>query len=59
MNQNGESVLDAEVLGIVPGSKEQTVLNAMLAEGDPTNRIAEGNDEREISDPEKRTSPGR
>jgi acyl dehydratase len=57
-NQNGESVLDAEVLGIVPGPKEQTVLNAMLAEGDPTNRIAEGNDEREISDHEKRTSPG-
>ena len=37
INQNGESVLEAEILGIVPGPREQHVLKAMLAEGDPTN----------------------
>ena len=38
-NQDNEAVLDAEVFGIIPGPQEQSVLEAMLAEGDPTNKL--------------------
>ena len=39
LNQDNEAVLDAEVFGIIPGPQEQSVLEAMLAEGDPTNKL--------------------
>ena len=37
-NQNEETVLEAHLTGIIPGSKEKRVMNAMMAEGDPTNQ---------------------
>ncbi len=37
-NQQGEVVIEAELTGIVPGAMERQVLEAMVAEGDPTNR---------------------
>ncbi|CAB1073686.1 Acyl dehydratase [Olavius algarvensis Delta 1 endosymbiont] len=36
-NQDGTIVLEAELGGIVPGPPERKVLEAMVAEGDPTN----------------------
>jgi 3-hydroxybutyryl-CoA dehydratase len=38
-NQNGDVVMTAELEGILPGAAERRILNAMLAEGDPTNKI--------------------
>jgi 3-hydroxybutyryl-CoA dehydratase len=38
-NQNGTIVLEAELAGILPGNKEREVLNTMVAEGDPTNKL--------------------
>lgn len=38
-NQDGITVLEAFVTGIVPGFPEQQVLNAMVAEGDPTDKL--------------------
>jgi len=37
-NQQDEIVLEAHLTGIIPGSAEQRVMEAMLAEGDPTNK---------------------
>ena len=37
-NQGKEVVLEAQVTGIVPDAAEQRVMEAMLAEGDPTNK---------------------
>ena len=37
-NQDGTIVLEAELAGVVPGEPERKVLEAMVAEGDPTNR---------------------
>jgi len=37
-NQQNEIVLEAHLTGIIPGFPEQRVMEAMLAEGDPTNR---------------------
>lgn len=36
-NQRDEIVLEAEVMGVVPGVPERSVLEQMIAEGDPTN----------------------
>ncbi len=36
-NQDGEVVIEALLRGVVPGEPERAVLEAMLAEGDPTN----------------------
>jgi Acyl dehydratase len=36
-NQNGEIVIEATVTGIIPGIPERRVMEAMRAEGDPTN----------------------
>lgn len=36
-NQHDEIVLEAEVMGVVPGVPERRVLEQMIAEGDPTN----------------------
>ena len=38
-NQEGAVVLEASLTGIVPGDAERQVLRAMVAEGDPTNRL--------------------
>jgi acyl dehydratase len=38
-NQDGTIVLEADVAGIIPGEPEKEILGAMLAEGDPTNKI--------------------
>ncbi len=35
---SGQTVLEAELTGIVPGDREKRVLAAMVAEGDPTNK---------------------
>ena len=37
-NQEEEIVIEAHLTGIIPGSPEQRVMEAMMAEGDPTNR---------------------
>jgi 3-hydroxybutyryl-CoA dehydratase len=36
-NEDGVSVIEAEIGGIVPGLEERKVLSQMLSEGDPTN----------------------
>ena len=36
-NEDGVTVIEAEIGGIVPGPKERKVLSQMLSEGDPTN----------------------
>ena len=38
-NQNGAVVLKAVITGILPGAAERKVLRAMVAEGDPTNKM--------------------
>lgn len=38
-NKNGTIVIEAFLKGIVPGFKEKEVMNAMVAEGDPTNKV--------------------
>ena len=40
-NQEGVTVLEASVEGILPGDPERKVLQAMVDEGDPTNRFEE------------------
>ena len=37
-NQDGTIVLEADLAGIVPGEPEKEVLEAMVADGDPTNK---------------------
>ncbi|HZU44016.1 MAG TPA: MaoC family dehydratase [Terriglobales bacterium] len=37
-NQQGEVVIEAYVRGIIPGSPEKRVMEAMVEEGDPTNK---------------------
>jgi 3-hydroxybutyryl-CoA dehydratase len=37
-NQHNETVIEAQVTGIIPGPQERRVMEAMLAEGDPTNK---------------------
>ena len=38
-NQNGTIVIEALLKGIAPDSKEKEVMKAMIAEGDPTNKV--------------------
>lgn len=38
-NQQGDIVLEAELKGILPDAAERHILNAMVAEGDPTNKV--------------------
>ncbi len=40
VNQKGSIVLEAELEGILPDESERSVLDAMVAEGDPTNKVA-------------------
>jgi len=37
-NQRGEIVIEAYLTGIIPGPPERAVMEAMMAEGDPTNK---------------------
>jgi 3-hydroxybutyryl-CoA dehydratase len=37
-NQQDEIVIEAYLAGIIPGSSEKRVMEAMMAEGDPTNK---------------------
>ena len=38
-NQNEDTVLEAYLTGIIPGSPEKQVISTMMAEGDPTNKF--------------------
>lgn len=40
-NQHGEEVLSAELYGILPGQTERRIMQAMVSEGDPTNKLAQ------------------
>ena len=40
LNQKGEEVLSADLYGILPGDEERQVMDAMVREGDPTNKLA-------------------
>ena len=37
--EDGATVIEAEISGIVPGLEERKVLSQMLSEGDPTNKL--------------------
>lgn len=37
-NQNDETVLEADLTGIAPGPAERRIMNAMMAEGDPSSK---------------------
>jgi 3-hydroxybutyryl-CoA dehydratase len=37
-NQHNETVIEAHITGIIPGLPERRVMEAMMAEGDPTNK---------------------
>jgi 3-hydroxybutyryl-CoA dehydratase len=39
LNQAGNIVLEAELEGILPDDAERRILDAMVAEGDPTNKV--------------------
>ncbi len=39
--ENGATVIEAEISGIVPGVEERKVLSQMLTEGDPTNGLTD------------------
>ena len=39
--EDGVTVIEAEISGIVPGVEERKVLRKMLSEGDPTNGLAD------------------
>jgi len=38
-NQRGDLVLEAMLKGILPGHEEKKVMESMVAEGDPTNKV--------------------
>jgi 3-hydroxybutyryl-CoA dehydratase len=38
-NQNGETVIEANVAGIIPGLPDRKVMERMVAEGDVTNKL--------------------
>jgi len=40
--EDGGTVIEAEIHGIMPGFEERKVLNQMLSEGDPTNGLTHG-----------------
>ena len=37
-NQHNETVIKAQITGVIPGPEERRVMEAMMAEGDPTNK---------------------
>ena len=40
-NEDGVTVIEAEINGVVPGLEERKVLSQMLSEGDPTNGLTD------------------
>jgi 3-hydroxybutyryl-CoA dehydratase len=40
-NENDKIVLESVITGIVPGTQEKQVMNDMMSEGDPTNKISQ------------------
>ncbi len=46
--ENGTTVIEAEISGIVPGVEERKVLNQMLSEGDPTNGLTDAQQSRSV-----------
>ena len=38
-NQKGNTVLEADLYGLLPDSAEQQIMDTMMVEGDPTNKI--------------------
>ena len=38
-NQHGVIVLEADLAGVLPGKPEREVISAMVAKGDPTNKL--------------------
>ncbi len=42
VNQDGITVIEGEIGGVIPGEVERQVLREMLSEGDPTNKLAHG-----------------
>lgn len=40
-NQHGQEVLAAELFGILPGKAERSIMEKMVTEGDPTNKLSE------------------
>jgi 3-hydroxybutyryl-CoA dehydratase len=45
--ENGATVIEAEISGIVPGVEERKIISQMLSEGDPTNGLSEAQQSRE------------
>ena len=39
LNQDGDIVLEADLKGILPDAAERRILDTMVAEGDPTNKL--------------------
>jgi hypothetical protein len=40
LNQRQETVIEANLEGVIPGPREQALLQDMMAAGDPTNGLA-------------------
>ena len=47
-NQDGTVVLTATVKGIIPGIRERAILQAMVEEGDPTNKLSAKRANRDV-----------
>ena len=48
--EDGSTVIEAEISGVVPGLEERKVLSQMLSEGDPTNRLTGARQSRAAGD---------
>ena len=48
--EDGTTVIEAEISGIVPGVEERKVLSQMLSEGDPTNGLTDAQQGRAAGD---------
>ena len=48
--EEGTTVIEAEISGVVPGLEERKVLSQMLSEGDPTNRLTDARQGRAAGD---------
>ncbi|AOY60367.1 MULTISPECIES: MaoC family dehydratase [Desulfococcus] len=47
--EDGVTVIEAEIGGVVPGPEERKILNRMLSEGDPTNGLTAARRDREAN----------
>jgi acyl dehydratase len=48
--EDGTTVIEAEINGVVPGVEERKVLSQMLSEGDPTNGLTDAKQSRGAGD---------